>query len=91
MAILNPKSTHIRSETAGGTAAHNTPCPGVFQWGMVECSTCYRRKLEIRRECPVCGRREVWRGRLWNESPLNPFPGVDMRLFLSGSRVVVRP
>lgn len=82
MGTSNPKSTHEQPESTGGACIHNTPCYGVFEWG--------RRKTSIRRECPVCGRREVWNGRLWEQGQPNPFPGVDMRPFLDGRVAVVR-
>lgn len=83
MGISNPKSTHDQPESTGA-CIHNTPCFGVFQWDRLESGTSYRRKLEIRRECPVCGRREVWNGRVWEQRKQNPYHGVDMREFLTG-------
>lgn len=90
MGTSNPKPTHFKPETTGGACIHNTPCPGIFEWGKVEAGTRYWRKTVIRRECPVCGRRELWNGRLWEQGQPNPHPGVDMRLFLDGRLAVVR-
>lgn len=67
MELWRPKmpSSHNRPD--------GTPCDGVFQWG----KTSFKMsKAEIRRECPVCGRREYWhKDGLWHTISPNSEPG----------------
>lgn len=50
------------------------PCEGVFQWGKTSFNS---PKVEIRRECPLCGCRHIWmrKWKEWQSVQPNPMPG----------------
>lgn len=65
--LRRPKvlSSHNKPDSA-------TPCDGALDWGKSPAQ-------QIRRECPLCGYREVWdhKGRKWSSRPRNEHPGQD--------------
>jgi hypothetical protein len=76
VACSRPK-THLRPklDPVGGEHYEESSesCAGVMVW----CKGGLGRRTEYRRECPICGRREVWDVTLWKMVKPNPTPGVN--------------
>ena len=85
VACSRPK-THFRPrlDPVGGEhyGDSSEPCSGIMAWGWGSPTFGSRRK-EYRRECPICGRREIWNGTQWVMYKPNLSPGVDRDHWMS--------
>ena len=68
-------ATHFRPSSG----VYLQACPGQFAWGKVYGFR--SSEGEIRRECPVCGCRQVWhpKNKVWIAHEPNPHPGSHNR------------